>query len=88
MTYQELSEVRKTLRVDWYRCPTRPGLLRELSQRSDAQAWFQAGGHLALFVITGALVFWLLVERALAGISRRALLSRYRDQLFYRRRAP
>ena len=57
MTYQELSEVRKTLRVDWYRCPTRPGLLRELSQRSDAQAWFQAGGHLALFVITGALVF-------------------------------
>jgi fatty acid desaturase len=58
MTYQELSEVRKTLRVDWYRCPTRPGLLRELSRRSDAQGWFQAGGHLALFIITGSLVFY------------------------------
>ena len=58
MTYPELSEVRKTLRVDWYRCRTRPGLLRELSRRSDAQGWFQAGGHLALFIITGSLVFY------------------------------
>ena len=57
MTYKELSEVRKTLRVDWYRCPTRTGLLRELSRRSDAQGWFQAGGHLALFAVTGGLVF-------------------------------
>ena len=58
MTYKELSEVRKTFRVDWYRCPTRPGLLRELSRRSDAQGWFQAGGHLALFIFTGSLVFY------------------------------
>ncbi|MCY4061873.1 MAG: fatty acid desaturase [Chloroflexi bacterium] len=58
MTYPELSEVRKTLRVDWYRCKTRPGLLRELSRRSDAQGWFQAGGHLALFLFTGSLVFF------------------------------
>ena len=59
--YTQLSEVRKTLRVDWYRCPTKPGLLRELSRRSDAQAWFQAGGHFALFILTGAFVlgFWL-----------------------------
>ena len=72
MTYPELSEVRKTLRVDWYRCKTRPGLLRELSRRSDAQGWFQAGGHLALWIITGSLVFyfwsqglWLLMLLAL-----------------------
>ena len=58
MTYKELSEVRKTLRVDWYRCKTRAGLLRELSRRSDAQGWYQAGGHLALFIFTGALVFY------------------------------
>lgn len=57
MRYQPLAEVRKTLRVDWYRCPMKPGKLRELSRRSDAQGWFQAGGHLALFIITGALVF-------------------------------
>ena len=58
MAYQDLSAVRKTLRVDWYRCKTRPGLLRELSRRSDTQGWFQAGGHLALFIFTGALVFY------------------------------
>ena len=57
MTYQELSEVRKTLRVEWYRSPTRPGMLREFSRRSDAQAWFLAGGHVALFIITASLVF-------------------------------
>ncbi|MCY4465312.1 MAG: fatty acid desaturase [Chloroflexi bacterium] len=61
MSYQPLSEVRKTLRVDWYRCPTKPGRLRELSRRSDAQAWLQAGGHFALFLLTGALILacWL-----------------------------
>ena len=57
MEYQPLSEVRKTLRVQWYRCPMKPGKLRELSRRSDAQAWFQAGGHFGLFIVTGALVF-------------------------------
>ena len=62
MAYQPLSEVRKSLRVDWYRCPTRPGLLRELSRRSDLQGWFQAGGHLALFAITGGLVFWFWLQ--------------------------
>lgn len=60
MTYQPLSEVRKTLRVDWYRSPIEGAKLRELSKRSDLQGWFQAGGHLALFAITASLVylFW------------------------------
>jgi fatty acid desaturase len=60
MSYQPLAEVRKTLRVDWYRCPIEHAKLRKLSKRSDLQGWFQAGGHLALFVVTGALVylFW------------------------------
>ena len=60
MTYPELSDVRKTLRVDWYRCPTPPGLLRQLSRRSDVQGWYLAGGHLALVVFTGSLsiYFW------------------------------
>ncbi|MDD9955313.1 MAG: fatty acid desaturase [Anaerolineaceae bacterium] len=62
MGYQPLDEVRKTLRVEWYRSPIPGAKLRELSRRSDRQAWFQAGGHLALFVITAALVthFWSL----------------------------
>jgi len=60
MSYQPLTEVRKTLRVDWYRCPIEHAKLRELSKRSDLQGWFQAGGHLALFAVTGSLVylFW------------------------------
>ena len=60
MSYPSLADVRASLRVDWYRCPMKPGRLRELSTRSDLQGWLQAGGHLALFALTGALVylFW------------------------------
>jgi len=57
VAYRPLSEVRKSLRVPWYRCPIEKAKLRELSQRSDAQGWFQAGGHLGLFALTGTLVF-------------------------------
>ena len=59
-SYPPLADVRKSLRVDWYRCPIEPARLRELSKRSDLQGWFQAGGHLALFAVTGTLVylFW------------------------------
>ncbi len=57
MSYQPLSDVRKSLRVEWYRCPIDRTKLRELSQRSDLQGWFQAGGHLAFFALTGTLVF-------------------------------
>jgi len=62
MDYQPLDEVRKTLRVEWYRSPIPGAKLRELSRRSDRQAWFQAGGHLALFCLTAGLVFhfWTL----------------------------
>ncbi|MCE2489174.1 MAG: fatty acid desaturase [Anaerolineae bacterium] len=57
MSYPPLADVRKTLRVEWYRSPIPGKTLRELSRRSDLQGWFQAGGHLALFCLTGALVF-------------------------------
>lgn len=58
--YQSLSEVRKVLRLEWYRCPIDRTKLRELSKRSNFQGFFQAGGHLSLFIGTGALVlfFW------------------------------
>ncbi len=57
MSYPPLDEVRKTLRVKWYRTPIERAKLLELSQRSDLQGWFQAGGHLALFAVTGVLVY-------------------------------
>ena len=72
MSYPPLAEVRKTRRVDWYRCPIDSARLRALSKRSDLQGWYQAGGHLALFVLTGALVYlfwaqqsWVLFALAL-----------------------
>ena len=60
MTYQPLAEVRKTLRVKWYRSKVDHTILRNLSKRSDSQGWFQAGGHLALWLLTGsgAYFFW------------------------------
>lgn len=60
MEYQPLSEVRKTLRVKWYRCKIEHAKLRELSKRSDLQGWIQAGGHLGIWLLTGTLVylFW------------------------------
>jgi fatty acid desaturase len=58
MSYKPLAEVRKTLRVNWYRCPIEGAKLRELSKRSDLQGWFQAGGHLALFIATGTFTYF------------------------------
>ena len=60
MSYQPLADVRKTLRVEWYRCPIDHAKLRALSKRSNLQGWFQAGGHFALFICTGLITyhFW------------------------------
>ena len=67
MTYRPLAEVRKTRRVDWYRCPIDSARLRALSRRSDLQGWLQAGGHLALFGVTGALVYVFWAQGAWLG---------------------
>jgi len=69
-----LSEVRKSLRVKWYRCPIDTKALHELLKRSDLQGFIQAGGHLGLWLLTGALVYlcwlqqmwWLLLPVLLA----------------------
>jgi fatty acid desaturase len=56
--YQPLAEVRKTLKVKWYRTKIDREVMKTLSERSDAQGWFQAGGHLVLFLVTGSLTFY------------------------------
>lgn len=63
-TYPPLREVRKTLKIDWYRCPIDPHRLKELSARSDAKGWLQSLGHLALITATGTLSV-VLFERQL-----------------------
>ena len=61
--YQPLSQVRGHLRVAWYRTPVAPATLRRLMRRSDLQGWLQAGGHLLLYLATGALAFRLWADR-------------------------
>ena len=62
--YPPLAEVRKTLQPNWYRCPIDRDRLRELNQRSDTSAWLQAGGHLALFLATGALAYYFWLQQS------------------------
>ena len=56
--WRPLAQVSSDLRVVWYRSPVDPAQLRTLMQRSDAQGWLQAGGHLAMFAGTGLLVYF------------------------------
>ncbi len=60
ITYPPLSDVRKNLRVKWYRCPVDHERLKELSTRTDRQGWIQAGGHVGLYLALAALtiLFW------------------------------
>ena len=58
-----LAEVRKELRVKWYRCPIEHKVLRELSRRSNVQGFLQAGGHLGMFLTTGALTYFLWTQQ-------------------------
>jgi fatty acid desaturase len=62
MKYPPLSEARGTINVQWYRSAMKPERFRELSKSSDMKGWFQAGGHLTLFILTGASVYvtWAL----------------------------
>ena len=62
MEYEPLEKVRKELKVKWQRPRIDTERLRQLNERSDAQGWFQAGGHLLLWLVTGAFVyyFWSL----------------------------
>ena len=54
-TWEPLSEVRKRLRIKWYRSPIDKPTLWELMQRSDRKGLTHALGHLGLIVALGAL---------------------------------
>ena len=89
MSYPPLSEVRDSLNPQWYRSKMPPARFKELSKRDDRKGWIQAGGHFALFCLTGSLVFvtWLNSLWALFFVSlfahgtvppHRSLLSAYK----------
>ena len=62
-TYAPLDEVRRSMRVRWYRSPIDPATLRRLMQRSDLRGAFQALGHLGLAAATGVLTYYLFAQR-------------------------
>ena len=64
---KSLSELRKELRIKWYRCPIDPTVLRELSKPSDLQGFQMALGHLGLWLLMGALSFYFAVEQLWLG---------------------
>ena len=59
---EPLSEVRRTLQIDWYRCPIDRAALLRLLERSDARGWCLAGGHLALFLCTGLIAYYCFAQ--------------------------
>ena len=61
---EPLSEVRKNLNVEWYRCPIERARLVELSKRDNGKAAFQAIGHLGLFCATTFVCWYLFVQQA------------------------
>ena len=87
MTYKELSEVRQTLRVDWYRCQDAPGFAARIitAQRCPGLvSGRRAFGAIHLHRFARLL---FLVAGALAGDAARAVLSRHGDLVLPRRGA-
>jgi fatty acid desaturase len=56
--YEPLAEVRKELKVKWIRPKIDQEKLRELNMRHDLQGWIQSLGHLGIWVVTGAFVYY------------------------------
>lgn len=55
--FPPMAQVRKTLKIDWYRCPIDKEVLADLVKKSDALGFFQAAGHLGLWLLTGVLSY-------------------------------
>jgi len=64
--FPPMAEVRKTLKIDWYRCPIDKKVLSTLVQKDDAKGLFQAAGHFGLWIITGV-TSYLLFNAGLWG---------------------
>ena len=65
--YKPLKDVRKELRIKWYRCPIERETLLELTQRSDLRGHFQASGHIGLWLCTGTLTFIAFLKAGSTG---------------------
>ncbi|MGB0846481.1 MAG: fatty acid desaturase [Thiolinea sp.] len=57
-TFPPMSEVRKQLRINWYRCPIDRNVLRQLVQPDDRQGLILALGHMVLWLLTAFTTFF------------------------------
>ena len=62
-SFPSMAEVRKTLKIRWYRCPIDTESLRQLTRPCDIQGLVQALGHLMLWVITGVTAYTLYSQQ-------------------------
>ena len=60
--YAPLAEVRKEKKIRWLRPKIEQAKLKELNKRSDLQGWFQSAGHLGIWGVTGALVYYFWAQ--------------------------
>jgi fatty acid desaturase len=64
---RRMSDVRKQLRIDWYRCPVKREDLVALSLRSDLLGCLHALGYLGLLIATGTACYLLFGAGNWAG---------------------
>ncbi len=64
-----LSQVRKTLRVQWYRSPIEREKLSQFMQRSNLRGGCQALGHLGLWTATGLLAYICFNQQLWVGFA-------------------
>ena len=62
-----LSDVRRNLRIPWYRCPIERETLRGLAEPSDLRGLAQSLGHLGLWVATGLGAYLLFASQVWWG---------------------
>ena len=67
--HRPLDEVRQTLRVNWYRSPVDPAVLRKLMQRSDLKGLGETLGSLGLVAASGVLTYYLFTQQLWVGFA-------------------
>ncbi len=67
--HEPMEQVRKNLRITWYRSPVEPAKLKEFTRRSDSRGAFQTFGHLVLLGITAAATWYFFNARVWVGFA-------------------
>ena len=89
--FPPLAQIRKTLRIPWYRCAIERETLRELTRADDVRGLAQSLGHLGLWVVTGSVMGVVDGQTArdfVAALETRANFLRFRRLKLLRGKTP